>query len=167
MGGAVIWLVPIAVIVAALIGAGRHSRSTHRHDTEESTAPVSTMPPAVPEAPQVEGILTAQPRRRKRTAPPLPVLVPPPGSLEQLRRLGGGLWPATFSCNMHRQVWHSTHYGLTPDYDRHRLRTEVKFLDEIVTTLLDVRPSGGRFRVDDAGVWVPVVSRAGRECTKG
>ena len=63
-------------------------------------------------------------------------------------------WPATFSCNGRREVWPSTRLGLTPEREREHLEGVRAMLDEIVDDVLDVRPRGGRFHINDRGAFL-------------
>jgi hypothetical protein len=64
-------------------------------------------------------------------------------------------WPATFSCNAWEEVWPFSGYGLTYEGDRQYIRQkEIPILDEIVNKVLAKRPAGGRFFVDDRGVFL-------------
>ncbi|MYD88504.1 MAG: hypothetical protein F4018_03475 [Acidobacteria bacterium] len=63
-------------------------------------------------------------------------------------------WPATFSCNGQHEVWPGTRYGLTPEGEREHLEGVLALLDEIVDDVLHVEPRGGRFHVDDRGVFL-------------
>ena len=63
-------------------------------------------------------------------------------------------WPAAFSCNYKREVWPFVSYGLTYDEHRRHLKGEIELLDEIVEGVLAERPSGGRFFLNDRGVFL-------------
>ena len=63
-------------------------------------------------------------------------------------------WPATFSCNGRREVWPGTRYGHTPEHERQHLEGVLALLDEIVDDVLHVEPRGGRFHVNDQGVFL-------------
>ena len=68
-------------------------------------------------------------------------------------------WPATFSCNRKRQVWPGTTFGPTPELEREYVEGVRALLDEIVDDVLCVRPRGGRFHIDDRGVFLASDSR--------
>lgn len=68
-------------------------------------------------------------------------------------------WPATFSCNGRREVWPSTRLGHTPDREREPMEGVRALLDEIVADVLHVRPRGGRFHINDRGVFLASDSR--------
>ena len=64
-------------------------------------------------------------------------------------------WPATFSCNPSGQVWPTPGYGFTNEEDRMYLsRREYPTLHTIVDAFLSVRPEGGRFHINDEGVFL-------------
>ena len=66
-------------------------------------------------------------------------------------------WPATFSCNPRREVWPFQGYGYTEPKDRVHLESKFDLLDHIVEAVLEERPEGGRFFIDDDGVYVPTI----------
>ena len=63
-------------------------------------------------------------------------------------------WPATFSCNGKREVWPGTTFGHTPKGEREHLEGVLAVLDEIVEDVVDAQPRGGRFHIDDRGVFL-------------
>ena len=63
-------------------------------------------------------------------------------------------WPATFSCNHHREVWPYITFGYTAPSERLDLRGQIPRLDEIVDWVLEIRPGGGRFFISDEGVFI-------------
>lgn len=63
-------------------------------------------------------------------------------------------WPATFSCNGRREVWPCTTLGPTPEREREPMEGVRALLDEIVADVLHVRPHGGRFHINDRGVFL-------------
>ena len=69
-------------------------------------------------------------------------------------------WPATFSCNEAREVWPFTTTSRTPEEDR--LPLDIPFLNRIVelvvaeTRAMGKYPQGGRFYVNDVGVFLTV-----------
>ena len=62
-------------------------------------------------------------------------------------------WPAAFSCNFRKEVWPFVSYGLTYEEHRRHLKGKIELLDEIVERVLAERPSGGRFYLNDRGVF--------------
>ena len=61
-------------------------------------------------------------------------------------------WPAIFSCNQYQKVWPFRSYGYTgPVTD---IQGEIPRLDEIVEWVLEMRPEGGRFFINDEGVFI-------------
>ena len=63
-------------------------------------------------------------------------------------------WPATFSCNQHGQVWPFVVYGYTQEDERLYMENQFTLLDDIVKDVLDVRPEGGRFHLNDRGAFL-------------
>ena len=63
-------------------------------------------------------------------------------------------WPATFSCNRWREVWPFSNYGRTPEGNKIDPQGLFPRLDQIVGIVLNDRPSGGRFFINDYGVFV-------------
>ena len=63
-------------------------------------------------------------------------------------------WPATFSCNGRGRVWPSTRFGPTPEHEREAMNGVRALLDEVVEDVLYVRSSGGRFHINDRGVFL-------------
>lgn len=64
-------------------------------------------------------------------------------------------WPATFSCNPSGQVWPPPGYGFTDEADRIYLsRRDYPTLHMIVDALLSVHHKGGRFHINDDGVFL-------------
>ena len=63
-------------------------------------------------------------------------------------------WPVTLSCNGSGAVWPPTTYGHTPYDRRERLEGRLALLDEIVGDVLRERSRGGRFHINDAGVFM-------------
>ena len=64
-----------------------------------------------------------------------------------------GDWPATFSCNAHREVWPFSTYSHTHHSDRIPVAGQIPILDQIVGKFLQINPRGGRFHIDDAGAY--------------
>lgn len=64
-------------------------------------------------------------------------------------------WPATFSCNHFGEVWPPPGYGFTCPDDRMHVQGHYPLLDEIVGIVLAERPAGGRFFLNDEGVFIP------------
>ena len=60
-------------------------------------------------------------------------------------------WPATFSCNVWREVWPFNSYGYTRE--RIYLEGQIPRLDEIVRIVLNVRPEEGQFFISDDGIY--------------
>ena len=75
-------------------------------------------------------------------------------------------WPAVFSCNLHGDVWPFSTYGFTHDADRVYLSGKFKLLGQIVKEVLIERPEGGRFFVNDAGVFIGSDSTSGTPILK-
>lgn len=78
------------------------------------------------------------------------------GQLERLKQAQvrwRGDWPATFSCNRHSQVWPFVTFGYTPEKYRNDLVEEFPILQQIVLRLIQDRPEGGRFHINDCGVY--------------
>ena len=63
-------------------------------------------------------------------------------------------WPAVFSCNANEDVSLFHGYGFTYEANRSYLNGKICFLDKIVKYVLEVRPEGGRFFIDDNGVYL-------------
>ena len=63
-------------------------------------------------------------------------------------------WPASFSCNMHREVWPFAGFGPTPQGKRQYPIGSIPLLDRIVEVVLSRRSDGGRFFLDDRGVFI-------------
>jgi len=64
-------------------------------------------------------------------------------------------WPVYFSCNGKAEIWVShPPFGKTPSSARAPLQGTSDALDEIVNLLLAVRPEGGRFYVEERGVFL-------------
>ena len=61
-------------------------------------------------------------------------------------------WPATFSCNKSHEVWPFHNFG--PTGWKIYLDGQIPRLDEIVRIVLNDRSEGGRFFVNDNGVFV-------------
>ena len=62
-------------------------------------------------------------------------------------------WPAVFSCNANRETWAFTTLGYTPHPERIRVEGQSDVLDDIVEMVLDERPVGGRFFINETGVF--------------
>jgi hypothetical protein len=65
----------------------------------------------------------------------------------------------TFSCNAKGDVWRTPGFGLTPLAQRSNLKGQDSALDDIVRTVLAVKPAGGRFEVTKRGVFLADGSR--------
>lgn len=61
-------------------------------------------------------------------------------------------WPITLSCNGRSEVWIPTRFGPTPLEERDYLEDES--LDTIVQVVLEHQPTGGRFVLDDDGLYL-------------
>ena len=61
-------------------------------------------------------------------------------------------WPATFSSNDLEAVWPFISYGHTYEVQRRYLQGKIPLLDKIVKIVLQERPEGGRFFIDNEGV---------------
>ena len=80
--------------------------------------------------------------------------------LKSLRLSDKWDWPATFSCNQRREVWPGKVFGPTPPHERYHVGGLFPSLEVIVCLVLQCRPEGGRFHVDDEGV---TLARDGRQ----
>lgn len=60
----------------------------------------------------------------------------------------------TFSCNASGDVWRPSGFGLTPAHERGNLRGQDPRLDSIVKRVLSVRAKGGRFEINDRGIFL-------------
>ena len=63
-------------------------------------------------------------------------------------------WDAVFSCNPDREAWPVHDYGYSDPDDREYVHDRYKLLRKIVKIVLADRPEGGRFFLDEAGVFV-------------
>ena len=63
-------------------------------------------------------------------------------------------WPATFSCSPRGEVWPFKSWGYTYGTGRLHLEGIFPLLDHIVEIVLRERKGGGRFLIDDDGVFV-------------
>lgn len=63
-------------------------------------------------------------------------------------------WPASFSCNRKKEVWPWIGYGFSDEKDRIHLQGEVPLLDLIVDIVLRERWLGGRFFINEKGVYL-------------
>ncbi len=63
-------------------------------------------------------------------------------------------WPATFSCNGRGEVWPFATYSHTSESERVQLKGVFPVLDLIVERLLLAKSDGGRFHINDQGVFL-------------
>ena len=63
-------------------------------------------------------------------------------------------WPVALSCNCHRDIWPPIGLGFTHPRDRMYLQGRIPILGRIVEVVLAERPEGGRFFVDDNGIYI-------------
>ena len=68
-------------------------------------------------------------------------------------------WPLTLSCNASGAVWPPSGYGVTPIDRREYLDGHLALLDEIVADVLNERPRGGRFHLNNTGVFLATNGR--------
>jgi hypothetical protein len=85
-------------------------------------------------------------------------LQPAVPDLLDLGKAAGG-FPGIFSCNRHHHVWPFATWSCTPVALRKHLQGAIPLLDEVVGVVLSVRPEGGRFRINDRGVWLAATER--------
>ncbi len=85
--------------------------------------------------------------------PTVPTLKPEIGQLLDLFSIFGGS-PATFSCNEDGHIWPWATHGLTPESTRHYVEGRFPILDAVAASMLDVRPTGGRFHLTDEGAFL-------------
>lgn len=85
----------------------------------------------------------------------LPEIAAPPRALGELHVLSDS-WPAWFSCNAAGDVWPShPRFGWTRPSERQLVTGQSVFLDDVVVPLvLSCDAGGGRFYVDDVGVYL-------------
>ena len=62
-------------------------------------------------------------------------------------------WPAVFSCNANEDVWPFVTYGFTYESERRYLNGKFNLLTRVVREVLQDRPEGGMFFIDDIGVF--------------
>jgi hypothetical protein len=62
-------------------------------------------------------------------------------------------WRAVFSTNLSEELWPFVTLGLTPEELRNELRRRMPLLDRIVGIYIEHRQSGGRFFINDEGVF--------------
>jgi sulfur relay (sulfurtransferase) DsrC/TusE family protein len=60
----------------------------------------------------------------------------------------------TFSCNSRGEVWRPTGFGLTATHERVNLSGRDRDLDAAVRRVLAIRAAGGRFEINDRGVFL-------------
>lgn len=75
-------------------------------------------------------------------------------------------WPATFSCNGLEEVWPFISYGHTYEEQRTYLQGKIRLLDKIVKIVLQKRPEGGRFFINDEGVFIDPEGSGGKPIAK-
>ncbi len=78
------------------------------------------------------------------------------GEIEELREVQIRYrtdWPAVFSCNKYGEIWVFSTYGYTRSSRRVRIIGN-RLLEKIVGIYLQRRPEGGRFFVDESGVYI-------------
>lgn len=63
-------------------------------------------------------------------------------------------WDAIFSCNQFKEAWPVHDYGYSHADDREYLHTRYRLLREIVEVVLANDPCGGRFFLNEDGVFV-------------
>jgi len=63
-------------------------------------------------------------------------------------------WSASFSCNKSKEVWPFSGFGPTPKSKRQYLEGFFPSLDRIVEVVLSMRSEGGRFFIDERGVFI-------------
>lgn len=65
-----------------------------------------------------------------------------------------GEWDAIFSCNPSREAWPCDYYGYSDPNDRGYLQKRYKLLRKLVKIVLADRTEGGRFFLNEDGVFV-------------
>jgi hypothetical protein len=71
----------------------------------------------------------------------------------ELQKKKRGDCHAAFSTNLSEIPWPFVTFGLTPERLRDELRKVSPLLDQIVGIFIEIRPTGGRFLIDDKGVY--------------
>lgn len=63
-------------------------------------------------------------------------------------------WDAIFSCNLYKEAWPCDYFGYLHPVDRVNVQKRYKLLRKLVKIVLADRPEGGRFFLNEDGVFV-------------
>ena len=63
-------------------------------------------------------------------------------------------WPAVFSCNPQGDIWPTCTKGLSREHQRVQVRGRLPYLDTLAAFVLRARPEGGRFFIDEHGLFL-------------
>lgn len=79
----------------------------------------------------------------------------PKGDFEKLKQLQieRGWKRLAFSTNYKEQIWPATRLGLVPEDEREHMAGVIALLDEIVCEYLKHSETGGRFFIEERGVF--------------
>jgi len=62
-------------------------------------------------------------------------------------------WPAVFSVNPKGEIWPWVTWGRTPKHERIDVSGRSRLLRKVAYTLLNIRPEGGRFFINEKGAY--------------
>jgi len=65
-------------------------------------------------------------------------------------------WPAVFSVNPKGEIWPWVTWGWTPEYEKIDVSGRSALLRRVAYTLLNIRPEGGRFFIDEEGAYTHI-----------